>query len=309
MPRSPHHSDNAAEASVPAHRPKPPGQLYLVATPIGNLGDMVPRAIEILHQVDLIAAEDTRHSGRLLQHFGIRTPVTAYHDFSQDSRRQALIARLLAGEHIALISDAGTPLISDPGYALVRDARQLGLTVTPIPGACALIAALSASGLPSDRFCFEGFLPAKASSRLAALEPLAEEPRTLIFYESPHRIEESLASLEAVFGAEREIVLAREITKTFETFLSGTLASVRARVQADPDQRRGEFVVLVRGYTAPTCEALSSEALKLLRLLIAELPLKKAAAITAQFTGAKKNLLYSQGLAWQQDQTDDQRTD
>lgn len=272
------------------------GTLYIVATPIGNLGDMVPRAIDILHKVALIAAEDTRHSGKLLQHFGISTPTTAYHDFSDNAKTEQLIARLLAGDSIALISDAGTPLISDPGYALVAKARAQGVRVEPIPGPCAVIAALSASGLPSDRFSFEGFLPAKAAAKAQVLTALKEDVRTLIFYESPHRIEATLAALVEVFGADRQMVLARELTKTFETFLSGTTSEVAQRVAEDANQKRGEMVLLLKGYEAPQHEGIPSEAQLMLKTLCEELPLKKAAALTAKLTDVKKNALYQWGL-------------
>lgn len=275
------------------------GILYIVATPIGNLGDMVPRAIDILHKVDVIAAEDTRHSAKLLQHFGINTRTTAYHDYSDEARTQGLLARVQAGEHVALISDAGTPLISDPGYRLVHQARALGLRVEPIPGACALITALCASGLPSDRFSFEGFLPAKNANREQTLQAVVEDPRTLIFYESPHRIEASLASLVAVFGPEREMVLARELTKTFETFIAGTTAEVLAAVQADDNQKRGEMVLMLRGFQPVAEQAISAEAERILHILCEELPLKTAAALASKITGVKKNALYQLGLGKQ----------
>lgn len=272
------------------------GILYIVATPIGNLADMVPRAIEILHKVAVIAAEDTRHSTKLLQHFGIHTPMTAYHDHSDAAKTQAIIQRLQTGEDVALISDAGTPLISDPGYRLVQRARTQAIRVEPIPGACALIAALSASGLPSDRFSFEGFLPAKNSAREQVLQALVNDPHTLIFYESPHRVEASLQSIAATFGEEREMVLARELTKTFETFISGSVNDVIAALRNDANQKRGEMVLILRGYEAVEEKVIDSEAERLLLLLCEELPLKKAAAITAKFTGLKKNDLYQYGL-------------
>lgn len=272
------------------------GTLFIVATPIGNLDDMVPRAINILHKVALIAAEDTRHSGKLLQHFGIATPTTAYHDFSDEAKTAQLIAKLHAGNDIALISDAGTPLISDPGYALVAKARAEGVRVEPIPGPCAVIAALSASGLPSDRFSFEGFLPAKSAAKAQMLATLKEESRTLIFYESPHRIEATLAAMVEVLGPDREMVLARELTKTFETFLTGTTAGVAELVAADANQKRGEIVLLVKGYEPPAEVGISNEAQVMLKVLCEELPLKKAAAMTSRLTGIKKNALYQWGL-------------
>lgn len=273
------------------------GTLYVVATPIGNLDDMSARALKVLAGVALIAAEDTRHSVRLLQHFGIETPLAACHEHNERDEGSRFITRLLAGDDVALVSDAGTPLISDPGYHLVRQARAAGVRVVPVPGACALIAALSAAGLPSDRFIFEGFLPAKAVGRRARLEQVKEEPRTLIFYEAPHRILECLEDMEAVFGGERPAVLARELTKTFETLKGLALAELRAFVAADANQQRGECVVLVAGWSAPQDDqAISSDAMRVLDLLLAELPLKRAAALAAEITGVRKNLLYQAAL-------------
>ncbi|UVK85662.1 MULTISPECIES: 16S rRNA (cytidine(1402)-2'-O)-methyltransferase [Pseudomonas] len=277
------------------------GTLYVVATPIGNLDDMSARALKVLANVSLIAAEDTRHSVRLLQHFGIDTPLAACHEHNERDEGGRFITRLLAGDDVALVSDAGTPLISDPGYHLVRQARAAGVQVVPVPGACALIAALSAAGLPSDRFIFEGFLPAKTAGRRARLEQVREEPRTLIFYEAPHRILECLQDMEAVFGGERPALLAREITKTFETLKGLPLAELRAFVQGDSNQQRGECVVLVAGWVAPEDEqAISVEAQRVLDLLLAELPLKRAAALAAEITGVRKNLLYQLALEKQQ---------
>ena len=274
-----------------------PGTLYVVATPIGNLDDISARALRVLREVKLIAAEDTRHSARLLQHFGIATPLVACHEHNEREQGSRLVQRLLGGDDLALISDAGTPLISDPGYHLVRQARAAGVNVVPVPGACALIAALSAAGLPSDRFIFEGFLPAKAAGRRARLEQVKEEPRTLIFYEAPHRILECLEDMEAVFGGERPALLARELTKTFETLKGLPLAELRAFVAGDSNQQRGECVVLVGGWSAPEGEqAVSAEAQRVLDLLLAELPLKRAAALAAEITGVRKNLLYQLAL-------------
>ena len=273
------------------------GKLYVVATPIGNLDDMSARALKVLADVSLIAAEDTRHSVRLLQHFGIDTPLAACHEHNERDEGGRFITRLLAGDDVALVSDAGTPLISDPGYHLVRQARAAGVPVVPVPGACALIAALSAAGLPSDRFIFEGFLPAKTAGRKARLAQVREEPRTLIFYEAPHRILECLEDMEAVFGGDRPALLAREISKTFETLKGLPLAELRAFVQGDSNQQRGECVVLVAGWTAPEGEqAVSVEAQRVLDLLLAELPLKRAAALAAEITGVRKNLLYQLAL-------------
>jgi len=279
-----------------------PGSLYVVATPIGNLDDISARALKVLNDVALIAAEDTRHSARLMQHFGIGTPLAACHEHNERDHGGRFLARLLAGDDVALISDAGTPLISDPGYHLVRQARAAGITVVPVPGACALIAALSAAGLPSDRFIFEGFLPAKTVGRRARLEQVKEEPRTLIFYEAPHRILECLVDMQAVFGAERPAVLARELSKTFETLKGLPLAELQAWVEADSNQQRGECVVLVAGWQAPEDDAaVSSEAMRVLDLLLKEMPLKRAAALAAEITGVRKNLLYQAALAQQKD--------
>lgn len=280
----------------------PLGSLYVVATPIGNLEDISARALSILRSVSLIAAEDTRHSARLMQHFGIPTPLAACHEHNERDQGGRFLARLLAGDDVALISDAGTPLISDPGYHLVRQARAAGVAVVPVPGACALIAALSAAGLPSDRFIFEGFLPAKAAGRRARLEQVKEEPRTLIFYEAPHRILECLQDMQAVFGDERPALLARELTKTFETLKGMPLADLAAWVAADSNQQRGECVVLVAGWQAPEGEeAVSSEAMRVLDLLLAEMPLKRASALAAEITGVRKNLLYQAALERQKD--------
>ncbi|CAH0163704.1 Ribosomal RNA small subunit methyltransferase I [Pseudomonas sp. Bi70] len=278
------------------------GTLFVVATPIGNLDDLSARALKVLGAVTLIAAEDTRHSARLMQHFGIGTPLAACHEHNERDEGNRFIERLLAGDDVALISDAGTPLISDPGYHLVRQARAAGVRVVPVPGACALIAALSAAGLPSDRFVFEGFLPAKTVGRRARLELVREEPRTLIFYEAPHRILECLQDMREVFGADRQALLARELTKTFETLQGLPLDQLCEWVAADANQQRGECVVLVAGWQAPEDEAaVSVEALRVLDLLLAEMPLKRAAALAAQITGVRKNLLYQAALERQQD--------
>ena len=268
-----------------------------MATPIGNLDDISARALKVLRDVKLIAAEDTRHSQRLMQHFGIPTPLAACHEHNEREEGSRFITRLLAGDDVALISDAGTPLISDPGYHLVRQARAAGINVVPVPGACALIAALSAAGLPSDRFIFEGFLPAKAVGRRARLELVKEEPRTLIFYEAPHRILECLQDMELVFGGDRLALLAREITKTFETLKGLPLQELREFVEGDSNQQRGECVVLVAGWSAPESEdAVGSEAMRILDLLLKEMPLKRAAALAAEITGVRKNVLYQVAL-------------
>ncbi|AOS98746.1 Ribosomal RNA small subunit methyltransferase I [Microbulbifer aggregans] len=270
--------------------------LYVVATPIGNLADMVPRAIEVLQSADLVAAEDTRHSQRLFSHFSITTPLVAYHDHSDDKRTGELLAQLEGGRTIALISDAGTPLISDPGYRLVREARSRGIKVVPIPGACAFVAALSAAGLPSDRFSFEGFLPAKPGARANALQALAADPRTLVFYEAPHRVADTLDAMTEIFGAEREAVIARELTKAFETFHLAPLQELAAWVRADSNQQRGEIVLMVRGADVSQAGEVDAEAQRVMKLLMSELPPKRAAALAAEITGVKKKALYNWGL-------------
>lgn len=274
-----------------------PGTLYVVATPIGNLDDIGARALRVLREVSLIAAEDTRHSVRLLQHFGIDTPLMACHEHNERDRGEHFLVRLKSGQNIALISDAGTPLISDPGFHLVRQARAAGIEVVPVPGACALIAALSAAGLPSDRFVFEGFLPAKAAARQARLQKLKEEPRTLIFYEAPHRLLDCLEDLEQAMGGERPAVLARELTKRFETLKGLPLGELRAWVSSDGNQQRGECVLLLGGWQEPEGEAgITAEVLRVLDLLLGELPLKRAVAVAAEITGIRKNLLYQAAL-------------
>ncbi|MGC8098165.1 16S rRNA (cytidine(1402)-2'-O)-methyltransferase [Metapseudomonas otitidis] len=279
-----------------------PGKLYVVATPIGNLDDISPRALRTLREVALIAAEDTRHSIRLLQHFGVTTALAACHDHNEREQGGRFVARLLAGDDVALISDAGTPLISDPGYHLVRQARAAGIEVVPVPGPSALIAALSAAGLPSDRFIFEGFLPAKAAARRGRLDLLKEEPRTLIFYEAPHRVLESVQDMASRFGKDRHAVLARELTKTFETLKGAPLGELAEWIAADSNQQRGECVLLVTGWQAPEGEdAISGEALRVLDLLLGELPVKRAAALAAEITGVRKNLLYQAALERQAD--------
>lgn len=272
------------------------GTLFVVATPIGNLQDITPRALEVLRSVALIAAEDTRHSARLMQHFGIGTPMTACHDHNERGKGERLVARLLAGDDLALISDAGTPLISDPGYHLVRQAREAGVRVSPLPGACALIAALCAAGLPSDRFAFEGFLPAKSHGRRQRLEGLATEQRTWMVYEAPHRLLECLDDMREILGPERRVVLARELTKTFETLRSAPVAELADWVRGDSNQQRGECVLVVEGAAAPVADEVSAEAMRVLDALLQELPVKQAARLAAQITGGRKNHLYQLAL-------------
>ena len=270
--------------------------LYIVATPIGNLADMTGRAIEVLKSVDLIAAEDTRHSGRLLQHFGIGTRMMSYHDFSEDYRVDSLLEKLSSGLSVALISDAGTPLISDPGYRLVVRARAAGITVVPVPGVCALTTALSVAGLPSDRFAFEGFVSAKRASRVKQFQEWLPEARTMIFYESPHRILECVEDMLTVFGPDRHVVLCRELTKTFETIHGDNLGDLLPWMQNDSNQQRGEFVVLIKGAEAPKSEEVDAEALRVLGILLEDLSVKQAASLAARITGVKKNLLYQRAL-------------
>lgn len=269
----------------------PAGTLFIVATPIGNLGDLTPRALETLRSVAAICAEDTRRSGQLLSHFGVATPLLALHEHNEDALAQRVVERLSAGDSLALVSDAGTPLVSDPGFRLVRAARAAGIKVSPLPGACAAIAALSVAGLPSDRFTFEGFMPAKASARREHLQRLAGETRTLVFYESSHRIAESLADMRAAFGDERPAVLARELTKLFETVLDGTLADLHAQVEADDNQRKGEFVVMVQG-AGDDLDARLVEGRRVYGLLSQHLPPSAAAKLAAEITGAPRKALY-----------------
>ncbi|MGR3807871.1 16S rRNA (cytidine(1402)-2'-O)-methyltransferase [Pasteurella testudinis] len=272
------------------------GILYIVATPIGNLQDISQRALAILATVDRIAAEDTRHSGVLLSHYGIKKPLFALHDHNEQQKAELLVARLRQGENIALISDAGTPLISDPGFHLVRHCRQAGIKVVPIPGACAAITALCAAGIASDRFCFEGFLPAKSKARRDKFEGLKNEERTLIFYESTHRILDSLQDMQTVWGGERYLVLARELTKTWETIHGDTLDNLLHWLQQDGNRTKGEMVLIVEGQSAVEESEFSADAVKALELISQELPLKKAAAIVAELYGYKKNGLYQFGL-------------
>jgi 16S rRNA (cytidine1402-2'-O)-methyltransferase len=284
--------------SSDSHKGESGGTLYVVATPIGNLDDLSPRATRTLASVDVVAAEDTRHSGRLLSHLGIQKRMIALHDHNEKDRAAGILAELHAGRDVALISDAGTPLISDPGYVLVREARAAGHRVSPIPGPCALVAALSAAGLPTDRFLYVGFLPAKRSGRKASLDLLSSEVATLVFYESPHRILESVRDIGELLGSDREIVLGREITKTFETFYSGSVAEVLAELERDPHGSRGEFVVMVRGAMAQpgNSKEATMDVDRVLRVLLAELPVKKVAKMAAELTGLSKNELYQRAL-------------
>lgn len=271
------------------------GRLWVVATPIGNLEDLSARAATVLREVALVAAEDTRHSAPLLARVGSRARTLALHEHNEREQAARIVDTLRDGADVALVADAGTPLISDPGYRLVRAAREAGIEVSPIPGPCAAIAALSVAGLASDRFVFEGFLPARASARRERLGALVAESRTLIFYESSHRIVEMLADLVALFGAGRPGVVARELTKLFETVLSAPLAELLARVEADANQQRGEFVVLVAGAAGDDADATLAEGRRVFALLREELPPARAAKLAAAITGAPRKLLYGDG--------------
>lgn len=272
--------------------------LYIVPTPIGNLGDITERALSVLRGVDMVAAEDTRHTGLLLQHFAISARLFALHDHNEQQKADHLLAKLQQGQSIALVSDAGTPLINDPGYHLVRRCREAGVRVVPLPGPCAAITALSAAGIASDRFCYEGFLPAKTKARQDRLLQLSEETRTLIFYESTHRVIDCLADMATVLGESRYVVLARELTKTWESIQGAPVGELLFWVKADENRRKGEMVLIVEGFR-PDESALSAEALRTLDLLRAELPLKKAAALAAEIHGVKKNALYKYALEQQ----------
>jgi 16S rRNA (cytidine1402-2'-O)-methyltransferase len=276
--------------------PAPPvatnaGTLHVVATPIGNLGDLSPRALETLKSVAAVCAEDTRHTRQLLAHYGIERPLLALHEHNEEEVASKLVSRLLAGDSLALVSDAGTPLVSDPGFRLVRAARGAGVRVSPVPGPCAFVAALSVAGLPSDRFVFEGFLPAKAGARRERLNQLVAEPRTLVFYESAHRIADALEDFSAAFGADRRAVLARELTKLFETVLDGTVAQLHAQVVADANQRKGEFVLLVQG-AGEDADARIAEGRRLYAKLGEHLPPSTAAKLAAELSGAPRKALY-----------------
>ncbi|AFL74275.1 16S rRNA (cytidine(1402)-2'-O)-methyltransferase [Thiocystis violascens] len=272
------------------------GILYVVATPIGNLADMTERARKILSEVALVAAEDTRETLHLLNHFGIAATLVAYHDHNESRVAPRLLADLEAGRDVALVSDAGTPLINDPGYSLVAAARERGLTVVPVPGANAAICALSAAGLPSDRFLFLGFPPRTSSQRRTWLGEVADEPGTLILYESAKRALATLEDLGAVLGEHRRVVLARELTKRFETFLSGQPRELIARLEADPEQQLGELVILVEGRSLDPDEGERIEQERVLRILGEALPLRQAVDLAARLTGARKNTLYRLGL-------------
>lgn len=287
-------SDQLADSTAPS------GRLSVVATPIGNLSDLSARAREVLAGCDLVAAEDTRHTRSLLRHFGIDTPLLSLHQHNERERIEQLLARLRGGAHVALVSDAGTPAISDPGLPLVRACAQAGVRIEAVPGPCAAIAALSVAGLPTDRFCFEGFLPAAAGARETALRRLAEEKRTLVFYESPHRIVETLGACVQALGAERPAVLARELTKQFETLYRGSLEDLHQRARQDVDLARGEIVLLIEGAPAVSQEAVDAELDRVLGILLPELPLKQAATLAARLAGCRDNHAYRRALQLRQ---------
>jgi len=268
--------------------------LYIVPTPIGNLNDMSTRAIEVLREVSWIAAEDTRHSARLLQHFNIDTKTLSLHEHNEDKRAAMLCERLKGGEAVALISDAGTPLISDPGFVLVRRCREQGIPVSALPGPCAAITALSASGLPTDTFIFEGFLPVKSQAKETALSALQDRTFTTVFYEAPRRILDTVCAIQKVLG-ERQVVVAKELTKTFETYVSGTSQDVIDYLESDAAHQKGEFVVMIAPAQLDE-QDIPSEAMSLLMTLCEHMPLKKAAGIVASHYNLKKNALYQAGL-------------
>jgi 16S rRNA (cytidine1402-2'-O)-methyltransferase len=271
------------------------GIIYVVATPMGNLEDITMRAVRILSEVDFIAAEDTRHSQRLLSHFNISTPLIAFHEFNEKEHCSLILKKVAAGAKVALISDAGTPLISDPGYFLIRSAHEQGILVSPIPGPSAVIAALCVSGLPTNAFVFEGFLPAKSKARQNRLMELREEVRTLIFYEAPHRILDLIDDLIQVFGGSREATLAKELTKKFETIRAAQLSELRQWLREDLLRQKGEFVVMVKGQVEPRAGQNLDET-EVLSILQSELPLKQAVSLCAKITRQKKNVLYKKAL-------------
>ncbi|UYF70835.1 16S rRNA (cytidine(1402)-2'-O)-methyltransferase [Acinetobacter ursingii] len=278
-------------------------QLFVVATPIGHLDDMTFRAIDILKSVSIVAAEDTRQSAQLFKHYNISTPLTACHDHNESNKIEQLIETLQSGKNVALISDAGTPLISDPGFKLVRAAQEHGIRVTPVPGACAAIAALSAVGLPSDRFSFEGFLSSKSSQRIGQLEKLKDETQTLIFYEAPHRILDCVKDMVAIFGEDRPVGFAREITKTFETIKKMTLKELVTFIEKDHHQQKGEIVLVVGGN--PEHKDLDQEKMdQLLTRLLQDLSVKVASQLAADLTGVKKKVAYQRALELNQNQMD-----
>ena len=279
-----------------------PGVFYVVATPIGNLADLSERALRILKSVDYIAAEDTRHSAGLLQYFGISTPMISCHDHNERQRISKFLSDLRQGKSIALISDAGTPLLSDPGFPIVRALREAGLRVLPVPGPSSITAALSVAGLPTDRFAFEGFLPAKVMARQARLQALRTSTYTLVFLESSHRIQPALQDMQAILGAQRPACVARELTKRYEEIFTAPLQEINGWLSERPERRKGEFVILVAA-AEPDSDPVPPDTRRILKILLAELPLKRAVAITNELSGAPKNALYNLALAWQDDQS------
>jgi len=271
------------------------GHLYIVATPIGNLGDITRRAIEVLQRVNRILAEDTRHSSHLLNHLGIQKPMWSCHEHNEEQRIQQVVTALAAGESLALISDAGTPLISDPGYRLVTSVAGQGYPVVPIPGPSALITALSVAGLPTDRFAFEGFMPAKSGARVKRLQAMADESRTLVFYESSHRICATVADMQKVFGPDRQMALMRELTKRYEQVFRGTIEQVSEQLGTDPNHQKGELVLVVHG-AEESAGALAISSSILLEGLLEELPASKAASLAAKLTGLSRKQMYEQAL-------------
>ena len=272
------------------------GTLYIVATPIGNLGDISQRALDVLTQVDIIACEDTRHTQKLLSAFSIKNRTLSMHDHNERQRQEQIANLLKEGKSVALVSDAGTPLISDPGFHLVRYCRQEKLTVSPIPGACAAISALSVAGLPTDRFSFEGFLPSKSGARQTTLQSLASEERTMVFYDAPRRAIDTVKDIVTVLGGERYVVMARELTKTFETIHSDTAQNLLDWLQQDPNQLKGEMVLIIEGHK-PDPDEIPTKVIETLKLLLKEMKPKTACAITAEIYGVKKNALYDLALS------------
>jgi len=295
---------SAPSAKAPASETLVPGALYVVATPIGNLSDLSPRARDVLAGVSIIAAEDTRHTATLLQAFGIGTPLLSLHEHNERDRAPDLVGRLKAGDTVALVSDAGTPLVSDPGFELVRIAVAAGIRVIPLPGASAVVAALCASGLPVDRFAFEGFLPSKPTARREALAALSRESRTLVFYEAPHRLQDVLADMAAALGPTRRGSIARELTKHFETMYYGTLEELAQRSRSDKDMVRGELVLVVAGANPAEGTLLAVKSEQVLRTLLEELPAAQAAKLAARLTGEKRGDLYDLAVRLQEKRQD-----
>jgi 16S rRNA (cytidine1402-2'-O)-methyltransferase len=274
------------------------GTLYVVATPIGNLADLAPRAVEVLGQVDLILAEDTRHTAQLLRHCGLSKPLQSMHEHNERQKLESMVQRLQAGETLALVSDAGTPLLSDPGFPLLRRLRELDMPVIPIPGPCAAVAALSVAGLATDRFTFEGFLPARSGARRSRLEGLADETRTLVFYESGKRLGKVLEDMCEILGPDRDAAVARELTKMYESLYRGSLAQLRDRAGSDPDMVRGELVLLVQGMPAAEI-AENPELDRVLGVLLAELPLSQAVKLAVELCGLRRNEVYKRATQLQ----------